>query len=123
MSTDAITPPKAFISYSWSSPEHEDWVLRLATELVESGIDVILDKWALKEGADKYDFMEKSVKDSTIRKVLIICDRAYAEKADSREGGVGTETQIISPEIYSQVDPTILTPIKVKQFKSVEFRG
>jgi hypothetical protein len=35
---------RTFISYSWSSPEHEEWVLGLATELEESGVDVILDK-------------------------------------------------------------------------------
>ena len=42
--------PKVFISYSWTTPEHEQRVLDIATELVESGIDTILDKWDLKEG-------------------------------------------------------------------------
>ena len=37
--------PKTFVSYSWSSPEHEKWVLELATELEESGVHVVLDKW------------------------------------------------------------------------------
>jgi hypothetical protein len=50
--------------------------------------------------------MEKMVTDSSIRKVIVVCDRLYAAKADGREGGVGTETQIISQEVYSQVDPT-----------------
>ena len=36
--------PKVFISYSWTTPEHEQRVLDIATELVESGIDAILDK-------------------------------------------------------------------------------
>lgn len=40
--------PKVFISYSWTTPEHEQRVLDIATELVESGIDAILDKWDLK---------------------------------------------------------------------------
>ena len=44
--------------------------------------------------------------DPSVRKVLVLCDRLYAEKADGREGGVGTETQIISHELYEQVDPT-----------------
>jgi hypothetical protein len=35
---------------------------------------------------------------------IVIFDRTYAEKADSRQGGVGTETQIISPEIYAKAD-------------------
>ncbi len=96
--------PKLFISYSWSTPEHETWVLNLATELRESGIDVILDKWDLKEGHDAFAFMEKMVSDPDIQKVAIICDRLYSEKADSRKGGVGTEAQIISPEIYQKED-------------------
>jgi hypothetical protein len=96
--------PKFFISYSWTSPEHEQWVLSLATELRESGVDVILDKWDLKEGHDANVFMEQMVTDSSIKKVLLVCDRDYAEKADGRSGGVGTETQIISPEIYQKAN-------------------
>lgn len=94
--------PKLFISYSWSSPDHEHWVHDLATELVEAGVDVIYDKWNLKEGHDAYAFMEKMVADPDIKKVAVICDNLYAEKADGRSGGVGTETQIISPEIYEK---------------------
>ena len=52
--SNEVQSPRTFISYSWSSPEHEARVLQLATELEESGVDVILDKWDLREGADKY---------------------------------------------------------------------
>jgi hypothetical protein len=48
--------------------------------------------------------MERMVTDSEIKKVIMILDRTYAEKADGRKGGVGTETQIISPEIYARAD-------------------
>src|SRR5262245_27474731 len=97
------TPPKAFISYSWTGSDHQEWVLKLATDLRESGVDVIFDVWDLKEGDDKYVFMEQMVTNPDVKKVLIICDKAYAEKADARKGGVGTETQIISAEVYDQV--------------------
>lgn len=92
--------PKLFISYSWSNPTHEQWVIDLASELTESGVHVILDKWDLKEGHDAVAFMEKMVTDSEISKVAIVCDEVYAAKADGRAGGVGTETQIISREVY-----------------------
>lgn len=92
--------PKLFISYSWSNPTHEQWVIDLANELTESGVHVILDKWDLKEGHDSVAFMEKMVTDPQIKKVAIICDEIYASKADGRAGGVGTETQIISREVY-----------------------
>ncbi|TGM99679.1 SEFIR domain-containing protein [Leptospira yasudae] len=94
--------PKVFISYCWSSVEHEYFVIELATELrVKFGIDIILDKWDLKEGHDKLAFMEQKIREPDI-KVLMICDKKYKEKADSREGGVGTEAQIITPNLYKQ---------------------
>ena len=95
-----MTAPKLFISYSWSNQQHEEWVLQLAEELRSSGVDVILDKWDLKEGHDAFAFMEKMVTDPDVKKVAIISDKIYAEKADGRAGGVGTETQIISKEVY-----------------------
>lgn len=105
-------PPKVFISYSWTSPEHADWVLGLAERLRRDGsVETILDRWHLKPGQDKYKFMEQTVTDPTIQKVLMICDRRYAEKADNRQGGVGDETQIISSEIYSSVDQKKFVPV------------
>jgi len=64
-----MNTPKVFVSYSWTSPDHEDWVLNLSTELRESGVDVILDKWDLKEGHDSNAFMERMVTDDTVDKV------------------------------------------------------
>jgi hypothetical protein len=103
--------PKLFISYSWTSPQHEDWVINLAERLVSDGVDVIIDKWNLKEGHDKYNFMETMVKSPDIQKVLVILDKKYSEKAEKRTGGVGTETQIISPKIYGDVSQEKFIPI------------
>lgn len=47
--------PKVFVSYSWTTPEFEQWVLDVATELRENGVDVVLDKWDLKEGQDAHN--------------------------------------------------------------------
>lgn len=103
--------PKIFISYSWTNPDHEDWVISLAERLVSDGVDVIIDKWNLKEGQDKFSFMETMVKSDDIGKVLIILDKKYSEKAEKRAGGVGTETQIISPKIYADVSQEKFIPI------------
>lgn len=103
--------PKIFISYSWTTPKHEDWVINLAERLVSDGVDVVIDKWNLKEGHDKFNFMETMVKSSDIQKVLIVLDRKYSEKAELRAGGVGTETQIISPKIYGDVSQEKFIPI------------
>ena len=99
-----MSEPKLFISYCWSSPEHEDWVLRLGTELRENGVEVILDKWDLKEGTDANAFMEKMVSDEEIKKVILVIDEQYSDRANARKGGVGTEAQIISAEVYESVD-------------------
>ena len=94
--------PKAFISYSWTTPDHEEWVLQLATDLRENGVKAILDKWELKEGYDVNKFMERMVNDKDVKKVIMICDKEYVRKANERTGGVGIETQIITSKIYGQ---------------------
>jgi hypothetical protein len=97
-------PPKVFISYAWSNAAHERWVLDLATQLRERGVDAILDKWDLNLGNDSIPFMEQMVNDETIKKVIMICDKTYMEKANRRKGGVGIETQIISKKVYEKSD-------------------
>ena len=100
-----------FISYSWTV---QGKVIELAERLMASGIDVILDVYDLKEGQDKYAFMEQSVNNPAVDRVLIICDKTYKEKADNRAGGVGDETVIISPEIYGKSKQEKFIPVAVE---------
>jgi SEFIR domain-containing protein len=109
--TMAETSPKAFISYSWSSPGHCDLIRSYAERLVNDGVDILLDQWDLSEGQDKYAFMEKMVTDPAVSHVIIFSDEAYAEKADQRRSGVGTESQIISKEVYEKVDQRKFIPV------------
>ena len=102
---------RVFISYSWTSSEHQTRVLDLAKSLRHDGIDVVLDKWDLEAGQDKFSFMETMVTDESIDRVLMILDRGYMEKADAREGGVGTETQIITPKLYTEAKSIKFLPI------------
>lgn len=111
MSKKQIENPKVFISYAWGSEDYQDRVLSFATDLMGDGVDVILDKWNLKEGNDTYAFMEQSVNDDTVTNVLLLLDPQYARKANQRTGGVGTETQIISAEIYNKVKQEKFLPI------------
>ena len=101
--------PKVFISYSWAT--HKERVIQIANDLMRDGIDTIIDEWHLKYGQDKYTFMEKMVTDPSIDFVLIMCDKSYTQKADSRAGGVGDETVIISSELYGQMEQTKFIPI------------
>ena len=107
--------PKVFISYSWSS---DTMAVDLAKRLVSHGVDVVIDKWNLKEGQDKYVFMERCVNDPDITKVLIICDKKYSEKANARIGGVGDETAIISAEVYGNVQQEKFIPVIAEKDES-----
>lgn len=108
---DGYVVPKVFISYSWTSDEYADWVKLLAEKLISNGVDVVLDRWDLRPGQDKYVFMEQMVTDPEIKKVLVMCDKRYTERADRREGGVGTESTIISQEVYNQVNQEKFIPV------------
>ncbi len=103
--------PKAFLSYAWSDPEHKERVRLFADRLLGKGIDVILDIYDNKPGHELNKFMEQSVTDKAVTHVLVIADKKYAEKADARRGGVGTETQLISPEVYEKIDQTKVVPL------------
>lgn len=93
-------PPKVFISYSWDSDEHKDWVKALADRLIADGVDTILDQYDCPPGTNFPYFMEQSVEQST--KTLLILTENYKEKADGRVRGVGYEISIISADVYAQ---------------------
>lgn len=103
--------PKVFISYSWTSDEHEEWVINLATRLRKDGVDAFIDKWRLKPGHDRFVFMEQMIVSEEIHKVIVVCDKGYKEKADQRIGGVGVESQVISQHIYTKVRQEKFIPV------------
>lgn len=103
--------PKVFISYSWTDQPHKELVKHWADRLVADGVEVVLDIYELKEGDDKYAFMESMVTDPSVTHVLVVCDAKYSEKANSRKAGVGTESQIISGEVYAKVKQSKFIPI------------
>lgn len=115
MTTDpALVPsparhPKVFISYSWDSDAHKQWVLELAEALANAGVDVILDKWSLHPGQDQIRFMEEAIANSD--HVLVICTLAYADKANSRDGGAGYETTILTASLVENLDTKKFIPI------------
>ena len=101
--------PKVFISYCWKNKTYRDKVLHLAERLRGSGVDVTLDQWDLRPGQDKNVFMEMSIRDA--EKVLILCEKEYTERANNREGGVGKETTIITPDVYGQYRQEKFIPV------------
>ncbi|GAB2856652.1 TIR domain-containing protein [Hymenobacter ruber] len=108
---EQLDAPKVFISYSWQPPQHKLKVIALAERLVNDEVHVILDEWDLREGQDKNLFMEQMVTNPEIKRVLLICNKPYKEKADGRKGGVGAESLIVSDSIYSKADQTKFIPL------------
>ena len=101
--------PKVFISYSWESKEHSDWVNSLADKLLADGIEAIIDNYDVSPGDRLPKFMESSIKDSDY--VIIICTEEYKRKANNREKGVGYESHIISAELYNNHNDRKFIPI------------
>lgn len=103
--------PRVAISYSHQPPEHAERVRVAAERLANDGVEVEMDTWSVREGDDLHVFMESMVTDKTIDKVLIFSNSSYAEKADARDRGVGTEAQILSAEIYGKAKQDKFIPI------------
>lgn len=101
--------PSTFISYSHDSEAHKDWVLRLASDLRERGVDAILDRWDLVPGQDISSFMQRGILDSD--RVLIICSDKYVEKAESGSGGVGFERLIVTSQVVENIDTKKFIPL------------
>jgi hypothetical protein len=100
-----------FISYSWTPPENQRNVFALLERLNADGISVIYDKKDLCAGQDKDYFMEQALTNNDIDKVLVICNRDYAKKANERKGGVGSESELIISQLISQPLQTRIIPV------------
>jgi hypothetical protein len=105
-----------FISYCHKDTT-EEWIIKLVTKLGEHGINCVVDIYDLKLGQDLNYFMEQIEK---VDKVLILLGKTYKEKADSREGGVGAETQIISNDVYKDVKQTKFIPAVIEKDENGE---
>ncbi|WP_295230643.1 toll/interleukin-1 receptor domain-containing protein [uncultured Chryseobacterium sp.] len=98
---DNLTRPIVFISYSWDDDEHKEWVLKLANRLSSDGVEVILDRFYLKPGANLQHFVENNLERA--HRVIIIFTPNYKLKADKRTGGVGYEYSIMNVELYNNM--------------------
>lgn len=95
-------PTSVFISYSYSSNDHESWVRSLANDLeVDRDIHVVFDKYDIDCSDDKNLYMEKSINEAD--KVILICDTHYKLKADERKAGVGIEASQMIPIYHKDI--------------------
>lgn len=100
---------RAFISYAWLDKKHKSWVHKLATDLCNHGVDVILDQWDARLGNDLAFFMEQGLTSSHF--VLCVCSDRYVEKANGGIGGAGYEKRIIASEMINASNKQFVIPI------------
>jgi hypothetical protein len=101
--------PKAFISYSHDTVAHKSWVLKLASDLRATGVDVVLDQWDLVPGQDVSLFMQKGISEAD--RVILVCSSAYVSNSEKGVGGVGYERLIVTAEVVQSIDTTKFIPI------------
>ncbi len=99
---NTIRNPRVFISYTGIDIENRNWVKDFACRLRQCGVNARIDIFHLKPGQDLPQWMTNEL--LMADKVLLICDKYYAEKADDRKGGVGWETMIIQGDMLSKPD-------------------
>lgn len=98
-----------FISYCHMDISDE-WIDKFASALGNFGIECIADIYDLQLGQDLSYFMEQIKR---VDKVIMLLGETYMIKANERKGGVGTETQIISNDVYNNVEQTKFIPVVI----------
>jgi hypothetical protein len=101
--------PRAFISYSWDTTAHSEWVRILATRLRADGVDVSIDQWSAIPGDQLPLFMEKAIRENEF--VVIICTPRYRSRSEARQGGVGYEGDIMTAEVMASRNHRKFIPV------------
>lgn len=87
--TENLKAPTCFVSYAWGNREHERWVEhRLALDLENAGIPVILDRWDNSHpGSSIPRFVDRI---SKADRVLVVGTKLYLRKYENKEPTTGT---------------------------------
>ncbi|WP_242274953.1 toll/interleukin-1 receptor domain-containing protein [Bacillus cereus group sp. BfR-BA-01445] len=102
----SVERKKAFISYSWDNPQHEQWVFDLNNSLRDKGIISKIDKTITQETTTNLNtMMVQNMKNNDY--IIIVLTENYAQKADSLQGGVGFETTLSLPILQENPEKLI----------------
>lgn len=100
---------KVFISYSYDSEEHMQWISDFVAELQRNGVNIIFDQPEFIQDQEMTQSIESGVRDSD--RVLVICTDSYVRKANDGEGGVGYEPTIVTRRIVEDFGYNKFIPI------------
>lgn len=95
----AIKNPRVFVSYTGENSQNREWVKEFVIKLRNNGVNARVDIYHLMPGQDLPQWMTNEL--IMADKVLLICDKHYVQKADSRNGGVGWEAMIIQGDMLA----------------------
>jgi small GTP-binding protein len=127
--------PTCFISYAWGVPEHERWILQLAKDLRNAGIDVLLDRWHSPPGSDLGRYIDQI---EASKFVVVVGTPELKQKYDSKTDDrvVAAELELINlrarqPKKYGRTTlPLLLAgdseksfPPQLQRLVSIDFRS
>ncbi|OJW71485.1 MAG: hypothetical protein BGO68_03780 [Candidatus Amoebophilus sp. 36-38] len=84
-----------FMSYAWGDSYHEYWVKRFSEMLHKAGIQVLLDRWAIKKGTVLAEFIKKIGEADW---VVVVGTKLYLEKCNKRAENVRDKEPVVKFE-------------------------
>lgn len=121
----------AFVSYSWDSESHQQWVMDLVNNLRRNGVDATMDIHLTQSSTINLNQM--MINNLQINDyIIIVLTEKYAEKANSFLGGVGFETILSLPLLQENPNKLIFLtkhqgnfqevfPFHLKDYYAIDF--
>ncbi|MGX9135475.1 toll/interleukin-1 receptor domain-containing protein [Rummeliibacillus sp. JY-2-4R] len=96
-----------FVSYSWDSQEHQEWVAYLVRRLRNEGYNATYDQYITSQNTINLNrMMVERIKNDDF--VIVVVTENYVKKADEFAGGVGFETELLLSVINENRDKVIM---------------
>ena len=100
---------KVFISYSYDSAEHMQWISDFVAKLQRNGVNIIFHQQEPIQDQEMIQSIESGIRDSD--RVLVICTDSYVRKANEGEVGVGYEPTILTKQIVQNLRTNKFIPL------------
>lgn len=96
-----------FVSYSWDSQEHQEWVAYLVRRLRNEGYNATYDQYITSQKTINLNrMMVEHIQNDDF--IIIVVTENYTKKADEFIGGVGYETELLLSIINENRDKIIV---------------